>query len=136
MRVHEQNDELALSRDKVNHVVSKMSSLESELQSKTSKLEDLEMREEKWRLHASEMSREVKSRGSDWFKREEKLINELTLKDASFKEQSKMLQHNQQNIVRLKEENMSINNNNEMLNKQVFLHDFVGGIWILLQKTN
>lgn len=48
MRVQEQNEEVVTSRDKVNHALSKMSSMESELASKSAKLEDLETREEKW----------------------------------------------------------------------------------------
>ena len=119
MRVHEQNEELMLSRDKLNHVLSKMSSLDTELQSKTSKLEDLETREERWRLHASEMTREVKSRNTDWYKREEKLMDELTLRDSTIKEHSKVLQQSEQTMFRLKEENGIILENNESLTKQV-----------------
>lgn len=119
MRVHEQNDELLLSRDKVNHVLSKMSSMETELQSKTSKLEDLETREERWRLHASEMTREVKSRNTDWYKREEKLMDELTIKDSMIKDHSKILQQNEHTILRFQEDNAVLRQNNDTLNKQV-----------------
>jgi chromosome segregation ATPase len=47
MRVQEQNEEVVTSREKVNHTLAKMSSMESELNSKSAKLEDLETREEK-----------------------------------------------------------------------------------------
>lgn len=47
LRVQEQNDEVVTSREKVNHALMKMSSMESELLSKSAKLEDLETREEK-----------------------------------------------------------------------------------------
>lgn len=47
MRVKEQNDEVVTSKEKVNHTLSKMSAIESELLSKSAKLEDLETREEK-----------------------------------------------------------------------------------------
>lgn len=48
LRVQEQNEEVVTSREKVNHALAKMSSMESELSSKSAKLEDLETREEKW----------------------------------------------------------------------------------------
>ena len=47
MRVKEQNDEVTTSRDKLNQNLSRLSAIESELESKTAKLEDLTTREEK-----------------------------------------------------------------------------------------
>lgn len=47
MRIQEQNDEVTMSRDRANQAIAKMSAIESELASKSSKLEDLEAREEK-----------------------------------------------------------------------------------------
>lgn len=47
LRVQEQNDEFVTSREKVSHALAKMTSYESELSSKSAKLEDLEQREEK-----------------------------------------------------------------------------------------
>lgn len=47
MRVQEQNEEVVTSREKVSHALAKMSTLESEIASKSAKLEDLETREEK-----------------------------------------------------------------------------------------
>jgi len=47
MRVQEQNQEVVVSRDKVNQALVKMSGMESELQSKNARFEDLEAREEK-----------------------------------------------------------------------------------------
>lgn len=47
MRVQEQNEEVVTSRTKVNQALSKMTTLESEVASKSAKLEDLETREEK-----------------------------------------------------------------------------------------
>lgn len=47
LRIHEQSDEVVTSREKINHTLAKMTSMESELSSKSAKLEDLETREEK-----------------------------------------------------------------------------------------
>lgn len=47
MRVQEQNEQVVTSREKVSHSLAKMSTLESEIASKSAKLEDLETREEK-----------------------------------------------------------------------------------------
>lgn len=47
MRVQEQNEEAVTSREKVSHALAKMNTFESELASKSAKLEDLETREEK-----------------------------------------------------------------------------------------
>lgn len=47
LRVQEQNDEVVTSREKVSHTLAKMTSMETELSSKSAKLEDLETREEK-----------------------------------------------------------------------------------------
>lgn len=47
MRIQEQNDEVIMSRDKTSQAISKMSAIETELASKSAKLEDLETREEK-----------------------------------------------------------------------------------------
>lgn len=47
MRVKEQNDEVTTSRDKLNQNLSRLAAIESELDSKTAKLEDLTTREEK-----------------------------------------------------------------------------------------
>lgn len=47
IRVQEQNEEVISSRDRVNQALSKMNAMDSELQSKSAKLEDLETREEK-----------------------------------------------------------------------------------------
>lgn len=47
MRVQEQNDEVATSREKVAHALTKFASMESELSSKSAKLEDLQEREER-----------------------------------------------------------------------------------------
>lgn len=47
LRVQEQNDEVVTSREKVSHTLAKMTAYESELSSKSAKLEDLEQREEK-----------------------------------------------------------------------------------------
>lgn len=48
MRVQEQHDEVMMSRDKTSQAMAKINSFETELASKTAKLEDLETREEKW----------------------------------------------------------------------------------------
>lgn len=47
MRVQEQNEEVSVSRDRTSQALAKMSAIESELVSKSAKLEDLETREEK-----------------------------------------------------------------------------------------
>lgn len=47
LRVQEQSDEVVTSREKINHTLAKMTAMESELSSKSAKLEDLETREEK-----------------------------------------------------------------------------------------
>lgn len=47
LRVQEQNDEVVTSREKVNHTITKMTSMETELASKNARFEDLEVREEK-----------------------------------------------------------------------------------------
>jgi chromosome segregation ATPase len=47
MRVKEQNDEVVTSRERTSQSLSKLTALESELSSKSAKLEDLEKREEK-----------------------------------------------------------------------------------------
>ena len=47
LRVQEQNEEVINSREKVNHALAKMTSMETELASKNAKFEDLETREEK-----------------------------------------------------------------------------------------
>lgn len=47
MKVQEQNDEVSTSRDKISHALAKMTSMESELSSKSARLVDLEEREEK-----------------------------------------------------------------------------------------
>jgi uncharacterized protein involved in exopolysaccharide biosynthesis len=47
MRVQEQNDEVVSSRNKVSQAMARMAGIESELASKSVKLEDLETREEK-----------------------------------------------------------------------------------------
>lgn len=47
MRVQEQNEEVVTSREKISQTLAKMSSLETDVASKTAKLEDLEAREEK-----------------------------------------------------------------------------------------
>lgn len=47
VRVQEQNEELINSREKVSHTLAKMCSMETDVQSNSAKLEDLEAREEK-----------------------------------------------------------------------------------------
>lgn len=47
LKVQEQNEEVVVSREKVNHALAKMSTMETDLASKTAKFEDLEAREEK-----------------------------------------------------------------------------------------
>lgn len=47
MKVQEQNDEVVTSREKISRALAKMTSMESELSSKSAKLEDLEEREER-----------------------------------------------------------------------------------------
>jgi hypothetical protein len=47
MRVEEQSDEVKMSRDRTSQALAKMSTMETELSSKSAKLEDLETREEK-----------------------------------------------------------------------------------------
>jgi chromosome segregation ATPase len=47
MRFHDHNEEVVTSREKVSQMMAKMSALETELASKSAKLDDLETREEK-----------------------------------------------------------------------------------------
>lgn len=47
LRVNEQNEEVIISRERVSHSLAKMISMETELASKSAKLEDLETREDK-----------------------------------------------------------------------------------------
>lgn len=138
MRVQEQNDEVVTSREKVNLALSKMSSLETDLASKSAKLEDLETREEKWgsinklwrqvlfievsfrwRTHAYEISHEIKNRKEDAFKREQKLIQDLNTKTNAMKDQTRIILQHENSIHHFKSENETLRAANASLNQRV-----------------
>lgn len=133
--VQEQNEELSAAREKTNIAITRMMTLETELKSKTSKLEDLETREEKWvrfnilgrplisfpfrwRSQLHEISHEIQTRKEDSLKREEKLIDEINAKNDIIKEQSKILQQHDNNYFGMRGENETLKQVNQTLNQQ------------------
>lgn len=142
MRVQEQQDEVMISRDKTSQAIAKMSSFETELASKSAKLEDLETREEKWentsikknffllqitsrwRVHAYEITHEIKNRKEESFKREQKLMQELHDKNNTLKDQSRLILQHDNSVQHLRSEKETLKSANTSLNQQVTFSTF------------
>ncbi|CRL00697.1 CLUMA_CG013956, isoform C [Clunio marinus] len=118
LRIQDQNEEVASSREKVSQALARMTTMETELTSKTAKLEDLETREEKWRTHAYEITHEIKNRKEDSFKREQKLLDELNVKTNAMKDQTRIILQHENSIHHLRSENDTLKSANASLNQR------------------
>jgi hypothetical protein len=107
------------ARERANIAISKMSALDTELKSNSSKLEDLQTREEKWRTHVHEISHEIQSRKEDSLKRETKLIEEITAKNNIIKEQSKIIEQHNNSYFGTRSENETLKQANQTMTQQV-----------------
>ncbi|XP_070499007.1 putative leucine-rich repeat-containing protein DDB_G0290503 isoform X4 [Chironomus tepperi] len=132
MRVKEQNDEVNSSRDKLNQNLARLAAIESELESKSAKLEDLTTREEKWRIHAYEISHEIKNRKEDAFKREQKLMDEIAAKTEQMKDQMRVVLQHENTVHHLRNENEALRESNRTLNHR--LNDLKAGSEELREK--
>ncbi|KAL7044151.1 hypothetical protein ACKWTF_001803 [Chironomus riparius] len=119
MRVREQNDEVTTSKDKLNQNLAKLVAIESELDSKSAKLEDLTTREEKWRMHAYEIIHEIKNRKEDAFKREQKMMDEIAAKTEQLKDQTRIILQHENSLHHLRNENEALRESNRALNHRV-----------------
>jgi hypothetical protein len=73
----------------------------------------------RWRIHAYEISHEIKSRKEDAFKREQKLMQELHEKDNSLKDHSRIIMQHENSLHHLRSENEALKTANISLNQQV-----------------
>ncbi|KAG5676690.1 hypothetical protein PVAND_006506 [Polypedilum vanderplanki] len=119
MRVKEQNDEVVSSREKTSQSLAKLTAIESELASKSAKLEDLEKREEKWRVHAYEITHEIKNRKEESFKREQKLMDEISAKNNSLKDQTRIILQHENSLHHMRSENDMLKQSNATLMQQM-----------------
>lgn len=73
----------------------------------------------RWRVHAYEISHEIKSRKEDSFKREQKLMQELNEKNNILKDQSRLILQHENSVHHLRSENEVLKTTNASLNQQV-----------------
>lgn len=150
LKAQEQGDEVIIAKEKCAQAIARMTAIETELSSKTAKMEDLEEREQKWdsffncfscqvynksfprwRTQAYEITHEIKNRKEESFKREEKLILELNSKADTIKDQSRLILQHENSIQYLQSEINSLKSANNSMNQNVSMLIRKIGSWCL-----
>ena len=70
-------------------------------------------------MHAYEITHEIKNRKEDSFKREQKLMDELSVKNNQLKDQTRIILQHENSLHHIRNENETLKQSNASLIQQV-----------------